>query len=309
MDDHLPLQIPNFVYQQAPTLVPGGGAEVVPVSNAQWFVHNGFTPAAIDDSYFHSNSHQSTHHESTSSPFDFSEHTQQPQQQPEERPQPPPDFSVFLAPSPLGLPVYSQSGLDVIGLLTRVTNRPNPRIHLGPVDLSTAFCVVDTRRFDHPIVYCSETFCTLTGYSEKDVVGKNCRFLQAPGGKVAKGSVRTHTSPNAVNHLRKSLLADKECQTSIINYRNDGSVFINLVTVIPVPPLDDGEVIYQIGFQVDLNEQPNVILDKLRNGTYMVENNNTALAPPIHNQVQVYPGGRRISVQSAKDRKTHAIPR
>lgn len=49
MDDHLPLQIPNFVFQQAPTLVPGGGAEVVPVSNAQWFVHNGFTPAAIDD--------------------------------------------------------------------------------------------------------------------------------------------------------------------------------------------------------------------------------------------------------------------
>ena len=42
MDDHeLQLQIPQFVYHNAPTLVPGGGAELIPPS---WFTASAFQP-------------------------------------------------------------------------------------------------------------------------------------------------------------------------------------------------------------------------------------------------------------------------
>lgn len=178
------------------------------------------------------------------------------------------------APSPLGLPVYSATGFDVLSILARVATRPNPRVVLGPVDLTCSFVVVDVRRHDHPIVYCSPTFCRLTGYSEAEVLGRNCRFLQCPDGQVQKGDQRRFTSQEAVAHLKKNLLADKECQTSIVNYRKGGRAFINLVTVIPIigggSPYEENEVVYHVGFQVDLSEQPNVILQKLRDGSYAV---------------------------------------
>ena len=183
-----------------------------------------------------------------------------------------PDLSLFISQ-----PVYSASGFDLLSILSRVATRPNPRVVLGPVDLTCSFVVVDLRRYDHPIVYCSPSFCTLTGYSEEEVIGKNCRFLQAPGGQVSKGDIRRFTSQDAVAHLAKSSIADKECQTSIVNYKKNGDAFVNLVTIIPVPGGEagnfdeQGEIVFQIGFQVDLSEQPNAILEKLRDGSYVVD--------------------------------------
>jgi PAS domain S-box-containing protein len=185
-----------------------------------------------------------------------------------------------------GLPVYSASGFDLLSILARVATRPHPKIVLGPVDLTCSFVVVDVRRFDHPIVYASPTFCKLTGYTEEEIIGHNCRFLQAPGGQVQKGDTRRHTAQDAVAHMRKSLVADKECQVSLVNYRKDGSAFINLVTVIPIPggvhnaPHEAEDVVYQVGFQVDLTEQPNAILQKLRDGSYMVNYANNMSYPP-----------------------------
>lgn len=188
------------------------------------------------------------------------------------------------APSALGLPVYSTSGFDLLSILARVATRPNPKIALGPVDLSCSFVVVDVRRHDSPIVYASPTFCRLTGYAEHEVLGRNCRFLQAPDGNVARGEQRRHTGPDAVAYMRKSLVADKECQTSMINYRKDGSAFINLITVIPITGGVSGsseeseDVVFHVGFQVDLTEQPKAILHKLRDGSYI---NQPSLGAPL----------------------------
>lgn len=187
-----------------------------------------------------------------------------------------------------GLPVYSASGFDLLSVLARVVTRPNPKIVLGPVDLTCSFVVCDVRRFDCPIVYASPTFFKLTGYSEQEVIGRNCRFLQSPDGNVQRGEERRHTAQEAVSHMRKSLSADKECQVSMINYRKGGTPFVNLVTVIPVRggihnhQEEAEEVVYQVGFQVDLTEQPSAILQKLRDGSYMVNySNNSALASEI----------------------------
>lgn len=85
-------------------------------------------------------------------------------------------------PEALGLPVpppsgtstnfaglYSSSGFDVLSVLARVAARPNPTISIGPVDTSCAFLVVDARRYDYPIVFASETFTKLTGYSCEEI--------------------------------------------------------------------------------------------------------------------------------------------
>lgn len=146
-------------------------------------------------------------------------------------PGPPPGQLAF-AGAALGLPMYSTSGFDLLGVLARVVNRPNPKIFLGPVDLSCSFCVVDTRRYDAPIIYASQTFYDLTGYAEHEVLGRNCRFLQAPGGQVARGAPRGPDQAPAVDHLRKTLIQEKECQTTIVNYRKNGQAFVNLVSTL-----------------------------------------------------------------------------
>ncbi|KAJ7660413.1 hypothetical protein DFH06DRAFT_1472427 [Mycena polygramma] len=191
---------------------------------------------------------------------------------------PPPD-----EPSPLtasGLPVYSQSGFDIVSLLARVQNRTNPTIRLGPVDFTTSFVVVDVRRHDDPIVYCSPNFCSLTGYKEREVLGRNCRFLQAPPGEcVGKGDARRHTSGNAVRALGKAVGGRKEAQVSVVNYRKDGTAFVNLVSVVPLfgehvdsliydKSAAQSECVWFVGFQVDLTAQSEGIVSRVREGRY-----------------------------------------
>ncbi|GAA5947688.1 hypothetical protein JCM3765_001034 [Sporobolomyces pararoseus] len=202
-------------------------------------------------------------------------------------------------PTALGLPapppsgqsnnfagLYSTSGFDLLGVLARVAARPNPQIQIGPVDSSCAFAVVDARRWDQPLVFASDTFVKMTGYTNEEIVGRNCRFLQSPGGQTLQGAPRKYTDGNAAWHMRTHIQAGKESQSSLINYTKAGRPFINLVTIIPIC-WDTEEIAYFVGFQVDLVDQPNAILDRMRDGSYIVNyslvGNAYANAPPTSN--------------------------
>jgi len=174
--------------------------------------------------------------------------------------------------------IYSASGFDMLGALMRVANRPNKQIALGTVDLSCSFTVSDARHSEHPLIYCSETFTRLTGYEMDEIIGRNCRFLQSPNNSISKGDLREHTDHRAVQHLQKNLKDKQECQVSLINYRKDGTPFINLVTIIPISWDTPGEIEFFVGFQVDLMEQPGAILERTPEGLYVV-NYATASAP------------------------------
>ncbi|CAE6412015.1 White collar 1 protein OS=Neurospora crassa (strain ATCC 24698 / 74-OR23-1A / CBS 708,71 / DSM 1257 / FGSC 987) GN=wc-1 PE=2 SV=2 [Rhizoctonia solani AG-1 IB] len=193
--------------------------------------------------------------------------------------------------------LYSTSGFDMLGVLARVASRPNPKIVLGPVDLTCSFTVVDIKRYDHPIVYASPTFHRLTGYEQHEIMGRNCRFLQAPNGKVERGSTRTYTDNAAVAHFKKSLSADKECQASLINYRKNGQPFINLVSIIPIT-WDSEDIRYHVGFQVDLVDQPHAILQTMRDGSYIV---NYSLQS--HPQPTLSPGRDRLGALNPELRR------
>jgi PAS domain S-box-containing protein len=173
---------------------------------------------------------------------------------------------------------YSYTGFDMIGALMKVASRPNPKIDIGPVDLSCSFTVSDAQHPDQPIVHCSDTFCSLTGYKREEIIGRNCRFLQSPDGTVEKGSQRLHTDNGAVQHFRKNCRRMQECQTSLINYRKNGTPFINLVTIVPITWGDSTEPVFMVGFQVDLVEQPGAVLERKSSGLYVV-NYSTANGP------------------------------
>jgi hypothetical protein len=75
----------------------------------------------------------------------------------------------------------------------------------------------------------------------KHVIGRNCRFLQGP-----------KTNPFSVRRIRDKLLAGKEHFETFLNYRRDGSPFMNLLMIAPLYD-SRGNVRYFIGAQVDVS--------------------------------------------------------
>lgn len=127
-----------------------------------------------------------------------------------------------------------------------------------------ALVLCDSSRPHCPIVYCSEPFQHLTGYSDSEIVGKNCRFLQHPydpktfdvlgTAPTTKGLISNHQrDPNALakSTIRLALEGNLEAQVTLVNYRKNGERFVNVLTTVPVKwTTKEGEVKnYIVGFQ------------------------------------------------------------
>lgn len=78
------------------------------------------------------------------------------------------------------------------------------------------FVITDPSLQDNPIVYASNDFLTLTGYSREQVLGRNCRFMQG-----------NDTDPNKVAKIRKALSSGDDVSVTFINYTADGTAFWN----------------------------------------------------------------------------------
>ncbi|CAI0545285.1 unnamed protein product [Linum tenue] len=104
------------------------------------------------------------------------------------------------------------------------------------------FVVSDATKPDYPILYASEGFFKMTGYTSKEVVGRNCRFLQGSG-----------TDPEDVAKIRESLQNGGSYCGRLLNYKKDGTPFWNLLTVTPIKD-DDGKVLKFIGMQVEVSK-------------------------------------------------------
>lgn len=154
----------------------------------------------------------------------------------------------------------------VESILSIVGSRPDPIIKLAPVNDTCSFLITDAFA---RIMYVSKTFTQTTGYSAAQVLGKNPRFLQSPGGNVEPGSVRKYSDNNVVSHMKASIEDDKECQYSLVNYRRNYEPFINLVTIIPIR-LQSRDVTHYLGLQIDLVEHPESIVERMSDGNYYV---------------------------------------
>ncbi|KAI1095661.1 PAS domain-containing protein [Rostrohypoxylon terebratum] len=113
-------------------------------------------------------------------------------------------------------------------------SRPNPIVELGPIDASCALVMCDLQQHDYPMVYASEPFTELTGYSQSEVIGWNCRFLQAPGGQVKQKSTRKYVDKDLIEKMRRAVESNNEIAVEVTNFKKNGEKFVNLLTMIPV---------------------------------------------------------------------------
>ncbi|QKX64423.1 uncharacterized protein TRUGW13939_11597 [Talaromyces rugulosus] len=188
----------------------------------------------------------------------------------------PPEIAASAVPKPgrgkvasQYLNVYSSSGFDMFSILAKIASRPNPEIDIGAVDMSCAFILCDITSHDDPIAYVSDAFERLTGYTRHEILGRNCRFLQAPDGKVNPGIKRKYVDDETVYRLREKIRSRSEVQVSMINYRKGGQSFMNLLTMIPIR-WGSPDYRFYVGFQVDLVEQPQAVTKRNSDGSYTI---------------------------------------
>ena len=103
-----------------------------------------------------------------------------------------------------------------------------------------AMVISNPRRPDNPLEAVNAAFLTMTGYSEDEVVGRNCRFLAGEGSDAI-----------VTERLRQAIGMRRPILTEILNYRSDGSRFRNGVMITPLFD-EDGELAWFLGSQVDL---------------------------------------------------------
>lgn len=117
---------------------------------------------------------------------------------------------------------------------------------------NVAAVLSDPRQPDNPIVACNNAFVALTGYSQAEILGRNCRFLC--------GEL---TDPGQTALLRDAIKRQSPVMAELINYRKDGTTFRNAVMIAPVFD-DDGELTYFLGSQVAIDDSAAIRHDRAR---------------------------------------------
>ena len=103
--------------------------------------------------------------------------------------------------------------------------------------------IADARQPDMPLVYANAAFERITGFPPEYAVGRNCRFLQGEG-----------TRDEPVAKMRAAIENETSTTVELRNYRRDGELFWNEVTIAPLRD-DDGEVAYYVGFQQEVTRR------------------------------------------------------
>ncbi|SDE63047.1 PAS domain-containing protein [Limimaricola pyoseonensis] len=105
-----------------------------------------------------------------------------------------------------------------------------------------AICLADPNREDAPLVFVNRAFLELTGYTEEEVLGRNCRFLQGP-----------ETDRAQVEKLRTALETEEVVVVELLNYRKDGTPFWNALHLGPIYN-EDGSLRYFFGSQWNVTD-------------------------------------------------------
>jgi PAS domain S-box-containing protein len=104
------------------------------------------------------------------------------------------------------------------------------------------FAISDPSLPDNPIVYVSQGFLDLTGYTLDQVLGRNCRFLQGPG-----------TDQSAVEVIRKGIKEGVDTSVCLLNYKADGTPFWNQFFVAALRDAENNVVNY-VGVQCEVSK-------------------------------------------------------
>jgi PAS domain S-box-containing protein len=128
---------------------------------------------------------------------------------------------------------------------------------------SVGILISDAQQPDHPIIFANPFFEQLTGYSKEEVLGRNCRFLQG----------NDTTQPN-LKQVRKAIKEGSACKAVLRNYRKDGSLFYNELTLSPICDADNN-ITHFLGIQKNITAQMDAE-NKLKQGIEEKENRYSA---------------------------------
>jgi len=111
------------------------------------------------------------------------------------------------------------------------------------INASTDGIVIAEQEGDDSIlIYANRAFEELTGYGEDEILFQDCRFLQMDD-----------RDQEALLRVRDAIRAGKAIREVVRNYRKDGSLFWNELSITPVFN-DEDRLTYFIGIQRDVTE-------------------------------------------------------
>lgn len=109
------------------------------------------------------------------------------------------------------------------------------------IDASASSVVIaDARKRDMPLIFINRAFEKITGYAARDILGRNCRFIQG----------KDHKQPG-IRAIREAIRQRKSCNVLLRNYRKNGEFFWNELYLSPVFG-GDGKLTHYIGVQTDV---------------------------------------------------------
>jgi two-component system cell cycle response regulator len=103
--------------------------------------------------------------------------------------------------------------------------------------------LVDAQNPENPVIYANRGFEALTGYSAAELLGRNLRFLQSED-----------REQDGRHRLREALGKGESCRVLLRNYRKDGTLFWNEMTLLPLLG-SDGRVTHFAGHHRDAGER------------------------------------------------------
>lgn len=145
--------------------------------------------------------------------------------------------------------------LRMVGTHTDITHRKKIEQELAlrtrALDFATVgVLITDPNLPGNPIIYANAGFEKITGYTKEEIIGKNCRFLQ-----------KDDKDQQEIYKIGEAIKNKKEVTAILKNYRKNGSMFYNELSVSPVFD-EKGKLSNFIGIQRDVTYQKEI--DKLK---------------------------------------------
>src|SRR5688572_2368788 len=113
--------------------------------------------------------------------------------------------------------------------------------------------ICDARAADWPVVFLNAAMERLTGSEASVSRGRNLRFLQGEG-----------HAQDGLDKIRSALRRGVSCQTPLRNYRRDGTMFWNELTIQPLRD-GNGNVTHFAGFHRDGGDKLRLVESKEKN--------------------------------------------
>ena len=168
-----------------------------------------------------------------------------------------------------------------------MTSQQALMLYKSAMDVSAHGILIAAAEKDLPICYVNPAFERITGYSAEEAIGRNCRFLQG-----------TDTAQPQMEIIREALSQGQSCTVELRNYRKNGTMFWNSVSIAPVLN-EAGRTTHFIGVQKDITDVKTLLQESIHsNALYRALMGTAELVIGAQTEPQLLDGLCRLLVDS-----------